>query len=128
LGLFLHSDLAIHGEDDEHDGGFLGPLLAGLASGALSSLFSGAVNKGVAKKAGVEPLGSGLYAPGGHGLKQIGTGMDYPIKKKTGKTKMSQGNHLASGLYQLGMKSPKQGRGSTRMQAFQDSLTGQRVI
>lgn len=56
------SDLMVHGQED-HEGGFLGPLLAGLASGALSSLFSGAVNKGVAKKAGVEPLGSGLWDP-----------------------------------------------------------------
>lgn len=70
-------DLGIHGGDEnEHDGGFLPQLLMGLASGAISNLLSGAVNKGVAKKAGV-----------GEGLVQLGRGMK-----------------SANGLYQLGVK------------------------
>lgn len=106
-------DLGIHGGDfDEHEGGLLPQLLLGLASGAISNLLSGAVNRGVAKKAGVEP-------PTGSGFVQL--------KSANGLTGVGgRGLKSASGLTQLGVRTGR-GRKSIRSQVYEDS-DGMRVI
>ena len=96
-------------DDDEHDGGFLVPLLMSLLGGAAASAVSGAVEGGLRKKAG---LNTNII---GTGLTQLGQGMDTPIKKK--KTSQQKGQ----GLYQLG----KQGAG--RQLAYQNA-NSMRVI
>lgn len=90
----------------QHEGGFLGPLLAGLASGIIGNLVSGAVNQGVREKAGVDWNGKGLA--------QLGTGL----------VQLGQGEKKASGLTQLGVSHlprAKAGMGSYNIRALNNA-------
>lgn len=118
----------------EKDGGFIGPLIAGLASGVLGNLLGDAVNKGVREKAGV-----GMTAPGGAGLAQLGRGAwnpaimaisrdafrnagkpipqelqgDFLPDRPSGRglVQLGRGKKKASGLAQLGVYDLRRGRG-----------------
>jgi len=85
----------------KHEGGFLLPLLGGLATSVLGSLLSGAVNSGVRDKAGLAQEGSGLtqLGMGGEGLIQLGSSApkNYRFPSKMKGMGMSQKYQMHSG-------------------------------
>lgn len=104
-------NIAGYGQKKSKEGGFIGPLIAGLLSGAAGSLLSGAVTSGVREKAGLNK-GSGLKQLG-TGLTQLGAGIEMPFKKKKEMGKKSVGYGLRKKVL--------------REQAYQDSQ-GLRVL